>query len=452
MAAFPFVPGVEVEIQDGGLRGDAPAASEVVTLLGYTDAAGLDLLTPIRLQRKEDRFNFLNADGSVNELVKKITEAIDGGAQNLQVVVLGTSQPVPTGVYSDLSTAYDLLLNAEDLDIIVPAIEGVYIDATGLPSTQNFAYQLADFCYRATVDQNSAHGVIGVSSPAVAAAPTGIPTLAELEAWVAALETYDTSGINGADFTIYDGVTAGATDKVPTNYAFWATDDQTIPVGSPPSSDSNVIKDARGNPVDIGAYISVAASWRRVINDVAEDVEPTLGYYRSNMAAAYAGMITRLRPQSAPTNKPLGGGLIERELSKSQQNRLAKQRFVVLGRRGTGAAVVSAMTGAYNIEEPFRRSDFTRLSTVRIVHAAVDIIRSAALPFIGEANNAVNRNALQTKIDKALSTMQEDGALEDYTLGVRTNPADRLLGVIRVDVNLRAALEIRDVQAVVSVS
>ena len=187
MSQFPNLPGIEVEVQDGGLRGDAPSAAPMVTVLGYTSAVGLELNAPIRLATKDSRFNFLESDGSVNELVKKITETIDAGAQNVQVVVLGTSAPVATGVFADLATAYNLLLNTQDLDIIVPAVVGVFIDTPGLAVGQNFAYQLANFCFKATPEENSSIGVIATSSPSAAAAPTGVPTLAEMEAWVLAL-------------------------------------------------------------------------------------------------------------------------------------------------------------------------------------------------------------------------------------------------------------------------
>ena len=194
------------------------------------------------------------------------------------------------------------------------------------------------------------------------------------------------------------------------------------------------------------------ATYHRFFNDIGADVDPSLGFYRGNGAAGYAGIISSLRAQSAPTNKPFRGAQAERNLSKAQSNRLAGARFVASQQRVTGLIVVSAMTGAYNIDDRFRRSDFTRLSTVRIVHAAIDVVRAAGQPFIGQGSNAVARNALKVRIDRSLASMQEDGALEDYTFSVNVDPTDRTIGRITVDVNLVPALEIRNIVTTISIS
>ena len=397
----------------------------------------------------------MNLDGSTNQLVKGITEAFDGGARNVEVIVIGDgADPAdPTGVYGHLGTAYELLLNHPTLDILVPSIDNVRLDGTGLPATQNYGYQLANACYQATINRNSCIGVIGMVGPANAAGPTGVSTLSEIQTWVDALKAHNTASIDGADVTIYDGVTVVTPgDALPSTYAFWATADETIPIGSPPSSDGDVLKDKRNNPVDIGAYISVFASQLRYFNDLGASVDANLGFYDGSGAPAYAGLISSLAPHSATTNKPVGGAAKLRELSLVQADDLAKQRYVTVLTRSRGLTVTSGMTGAYNIDNVFRRSDFVRLSTVRVVHAALDIVRAAAEPHLGEPNHPANRNAMKAAVDESLRSMLSAGALLDYNLSISVSPAERTIGQISVGLDLEIALEIQTIKASISIS
>jgi len=63
----------------------------------------------------------------------------------------------PDELYNQLQTAYDLLLDHE-MDIVVPV--GLQID-TPLSSSNNCGWQLANFCYQASINFNSVLGCIG---------------------------------------------------------------------------------------------------------------------------------------------------------------------------------------------------------------------------------------------------------------------------------------------------
>lgn len=443
MALFDALPGFDVEVQDGGLRISRPVTGPKVTVLGVTDKTDVALNTPTLLQRREDIVQFDLADGSPSELSRVLNEVFVGGADNVEAVIISND----TGLSADdryvaLGTSYDLLFNTE-LDVVVPA--GAYIDTALTGSQRNFGYQLADLCYQATRNNNTVIGVIGVEAPTASAATTGTPSLAEMEAHVAALETYDTSGLLGSDFTIYDGTTDLDADDIPENYGFTASSTR---LPETPPTNGLVTKDGRGNFVDIGAYLSVVATWGRLGGDVARRLNPQLGFYQANGAGVYAGRIATLDSFSAPTNKPLPGFVPLREISLSQANRLARRRFVSIISKPLGIVPADAMTGAYNISQ-FARSDFVRLTTVRIVHDAVNLVRRVAEPFIGEPNNAQNRNAIEVAVNEAVGRLQQLGALEGYSISLVSTPQQRIIGEISIDMRLTPAFEIRTIRVVV---
>lgn len=445
MALFESLPGFEVEIQDGGMRVSRPITGPKVTILGTTDRQTIALNTPTLIDRREDIINFDLADGTPSEITKAINEAFQGGAENVEAVIISYDTALPPHLrYAALSDTYEVLLNT-DVDIVVPA--GAYIDSPGLTGT-NFAYQLADFCYQATINNNTTIGVIGVEAPTAVVATTGDLSLAQLEAHVSALEDYDTSALNGALFSIYDGVTDTNDDGVPDNYGMIATTDR-LPATNP--ADGRVVKDARGNFVDIGAYLSVVATWGRFFGDVADRLYPQRGYYNNSLAATYAGIIARLDSHSAPTNKTVPGVIPIRDLSLSQANRLAAARFVAAFTKPRGFVIADAMTGAYNIS-PFFRSDFTRLTTVRIVHDALNVIRAICDPYIGEANNFATRNAMEVAIERGLQKMRSIGMLEEFDFSIVSTAAMRVLGEVLIDVVLVPAFELRKIRVKVALT
>ena len=398
-----------------------------------------------------------NATGLVrkpSELSKAIAEARNAGAENIEFVVLPDPQaigdkleisPIYQRRFDALTVAYRELKET-DVDIVNPV--GAVIDATGIQSTQNFAYQLADFCHQSTVNERTVLGTIGISPPI---AGDQVPTLAQLETWVAAAEDYDTSGVLGTDFSIGDGVTDSGGDGVPDTYAFWATSDSTIPTGQPPRFNGKVEIDSGGEPVDIGKYISVCADTVRFINEVSNKVSPANGFYHGNMAAAYAGMISSLPSRIGTTNKVLGGVLPVRKLSPTQVERLQIKRYVAMRMRPKGFVVNKGVTWAYHISDTFK-SDFTQLTTVRITADAISLVRMRAVEYLGGPSSAEVVNALNSDVDEALRTMQRDGALNRYEFNITMKPAQAVLGAMTIELTLVPAFEVTDINLIVALA
>lgn len=215
--------------------------------------------------------------------------------------------------------------------------------------------------------------------------------------------------------------------------------------------------DSRNGKIDAGQYLSVFTVPLRAVGTQVSSRALAVGASLSNTsrntdgAAAYAGLITSLAPQSAPTNKQVNGVVQLKLLSTKQANSLTGMRHVTMYSRTNGLTIASGITGAHNVTR-YIRSDYTRLSTVRIVHDAVDLIRSAANKYIGEPNNAPQMNALDAEIDQLLLAMKGAGALRGYSFSISSTPDQRVLGELDINLTLIPAFEITSINLVVSLS
>lgn len=461
------LPGVKAEIIDGQLRPRFVPSQPKITFLGATNNPNAVVGEPTRIEVDadlQDVDNFFATDGVTpdpngpvrkpSELSRAISEARNAGAENIEYVALPDdgNTALKLGInatnaerFAALNTMYTLLQETP-VDIVVPV--GATIDATGLTSTQNFAWELANFCHQATINERSAIGMIGVTPPV---AGNATPTLAELEAWVAALETYDTTTILGADFTIGDGTTDVGGDGIPDNYAFWATSDENIPTGTPPRYDGQVEADRRGAGVDIGKYISVCADTVRFINEISNLVNPANGFYHGNIANAYAGLVASLPSRIGTTNKVLGGVTPVRALSPSQVQRLQTTRYVAMRVRPQGFVINNGITWAHRIND-VNRSDFTQLTTLRITQDALSFVRSRAVQFLGQPNNATAKSALEADIDDALRIMQRIGALNRYDFNIQVNPTQATLGRMVIEITIVPAFEITTITVAIALA
>lgn len=433
-------------LTDRGLQLSRPVAAPSVMIIGCTDNTAAPLEDPYRLERGSSISDFDLAAGTPSEITKAVQECQAGGAENIEIFVLsdgsGTRFNSLTNVnrYNLLARAYGLLKN-HDTDIVVPV--GALVDAASLVAGTSMAYQLANHCFRATREFTSRMGVIGASAPASAVATTGRATLAEMAAWATALAAFDTSGLLGVAFPEYDGVTDAGADGVPDNYALWATTDEVMPSGAPPASDGQVMKDINNNPIDIGAYIMCYAGWERFRNQTAKRLYPTLGYYNNNGAAAFAGLLAATPANEAPRNVPLPGAEAIRYLSPAQADSLATSRFIVSARKLGQYQIYDAMTAAYNIST-YYRSDYIRVTTVRVTFDAIDQVRAAANPFIRKDLSQPNIEALEQAIDEGLGKLKNHG-LERWDWDLIMTTAMRILGQIEIDLKLWISPELQSV-------
>jgi hypothetical protein len=137
-------------------------------------------------------------------------------------------------------------------------------------------------------------------------------------------------------------------------------------------------------------------------------------------AAAVAGLLSSLSPESSPTNKTLAGVVsLAHRYSYADLTELVKGRILALEER-QGVRVVRGITtddGA-----------FKQITTRRITDYAKAGIRQAADPFIGRLNNQRVRKAMQGAIDGFLTTMVVAEQLIAYTLEVTASRQDEIAG------------------------
>ena len=459
---------------------------------------------------------FSGANGGTypGELSLALEEAVGGGARAIEIVVIGhysgaalDTYVSPTNAastrYDDLTQAYEVIKHT-NLDVVVPV--SAWADATGV--TGAYGTQLANFCYQAASEfDNTCIGLIGMmpilhwaytwqdsiqsASAAISgelvdffgttAAPTasytgnmafGIPSISLVDEWAKyASQQHDdltsaTGQVEDADIgfpTIFANYLKGSTDPDGTFYpensanaatsvnsSYWTSWQATNSAGTAQT-------DQKGNEVDSGRRVCIVGSPMMTANNQVKALAIGLGgalsntVYNTDGAAAYAGFVTTLVPHSSTTNKVVPNLAARRALSAKQANMLAARRITTFLNKRAGHTVASGVTGAHNVSK-YVRSDFVRLSTMRIVDAALKGIKGVAEPFLGEANTAVNRNAMQAEIDKVLFRLQTAGALNGYEFFVSATPDQQVLGEVEIDLTLVPAFEITKITQSVSLA
>lgn len=526
--AFDSLPALTVTLNDLGLKVAPPPAGPKVTLLGVTSNSSITKREPFQVTNVGSAASalwFSGASGNTypGELALALEEAVQGGANAVEIVVIGHYSgqqledyisPLGTGChqrYTDLDAAYDVIKNT-NLDVVVPV--GAWADHTGM--TGEFANQLANFCHQATSEfDNACIGVIGMmptltwayswkyplmqsdlsgeladffgalqatdgdatpgatnSKNATGAYLFGTPSISLVDEWVRYATQIDDDGSSTASLisdanayypTVFANFLKGATDEdgvfypensennaAQVNGAYWTSWQALTSAGA-------YDVDGKGNKVDAGRRIAIVGApmitTNNQVSNLARGVfdSPSRTVYNTDGAAAYAGFINTLVPHSATSNKVVPNLTARRPLSAKQANQLAARRLTTFLNKARGHTVASGVTGAYNVSK-YTRSDFVRLSTIRIVDAALKSIRIVAEPFLGEANSATNRNAMQAEIDKILFRMQGAGALNDYEFFVSSTPDQQVLGEVEVDITLVPAFEITEIRQTVSLA
>jgi hypothetical protein len=94
-------------------------------------------------------------------------------------------------------------------------------------------------------------------------------------------------------------------------------------------------------------------------------------------------------------------------------------------------------------------SDFTRLSTLKIVNEVTLLVRQVCQKFVGEASTIQTRNSMETAITSALRGMMQLGALLDGDFTVTYVPAENKA---LVDLVVTPAFELKSIEVQVSIS
>ena len=152
-------------------------------------------------------------------------------------------------------------------------------------------------------------------------------------------------------------------------------------------------------------------------------------------AAAVAGLLSTLSPQSSPTNKVVPGVTkLTQRFSYGELKQLVNGRVLVLEERN-GVRVVRGIT-----TERRPRSGRSRRGGSPTSPRPASGRRPR--PFIGRLNNERVRKALAGAIDGFLTTMKVDEALISYELSVTATRQDEIAGRAIVNAVIRPTFSI----------
>ena len=327
----------------------------------------------------------INAEGNTARTATYLSKGKDGINITKEEIyeLLGGSEERPG--------AYDILLEDEEADIVVPL--GVYADDMLASEFKKFDQQLANFCAKAFFRNNEIRGIIGTK-------PLSKPSRINVINRVKELQLLDTN--------------------------YFLTDDN-----------GNEIRDREGNKVDVGKFISVVAHDFLVADRNLAVASP------ENGAALYAGLASQLAETNSPTNEKVPGARSAYKLSNTQANLLAGNKLVVFMVKGGIPKVASALTCA----QP--NSGWTRYLTVDIVFNAINLLRDIYDPYIGQGNTIEKRNSLDSDIYNAL---KKKNTIADFDYTLIQSPSDKVMGRMVVELDIVPIGELQKIHTVVSIN
>lgn len=418
----------------------------VVPMNAYLDdknVQDMTLAAASGLMSSVSGFSSIEVGGANDVLGKLYTEEFEGqkyyfwdvdrdGVAEIVPTVRGLTGPQQTALNAgNISIA--AVLASDPADLVEASFHEV-----------NFAYQLANFCYRSSHLNTEMHGLIGVLPPAAFSAR-------EVALWVGQAPVTEVDG-NGVTQIVTNGKgllgnkwVAGriAQGTIPAhiidgaarvNGGFIATDDGNI--------DGIQLKDENEKLVDIGKYLDIVAAYVQHVNPARTSA------YVATAAATYAGLITRLPASSAPTNKVVSNVSLPFRINNTKLDALAGKRYVAFVAKPKGVVVADAPSGS----RP--DSDYNRRSTMRIVKATIDVIRTVGEPFLGEGMTGAQLSALETAIQQALGELvkAKPPVLVRYEAKVTASALERVQGKCKVELVLVPAFELRQINVTVALA
>lgn len=302
----------------------------------------------------------------------------------------------------------------------------------------NFGYQLADFVYRQSEDNQEMIGFIGMLPP-------NSWSLKDISSWIGTEPTLteDSAGnlvvsVNGTGL-LGNKFMAGRLGSLGSGLPGFIVDGiDGLAFGGFIATDNGFLdgdqqKDRNDRLIDIGKYISVVGS--QVI--LANPTSPTS--YPATSSAVYAGLVAGLPANSAPTNKVQPAVRLPFRIGTAKLDLLAGKRYIMHQQKTKGIVVSDAPTAS----RP--DSDYQRLTTIRIVKATIDGIRASAEPFLGEVITGARLAALETAIQQVLTRLQKAEYLQRFDVSVTSTPTQQVQGKADVELVLVPAFELRQI-------
>lgn len=161
-------------------------------------------------------------------------------------------------------------------------------------------------------------------------------------------------------------------------------------------------------------------------------------------AAAIAGLISSLAPQTSLTNKTVNVPGLDLIANRGQQEQLIKANVLAVVLKNNAFRVVKGIT------TEGEGAPFSAIPTRRIVDFAKYGVRSASAPYIGRLNNARVRAALQATLEGFLTRMVDDEQLTGFELRVSATRAQEIAGEVNVEMTLQPTFSIDFVRVIMT--
>lgn len=423
------IPGVTTLIRDrfySVSRQDAPVGPRIVVIAkrGLDAPDGTGGISDLDVVRVSNEADAITAFGNGSDAHRAFLELVTAGAERIFIV------PLPSDTVFDHSlctvtsstfggSVFDAAFVAAESaipDMIIPWGRGAEANDW---SSNNFATPSDDREYGFHADNNLSH--LGNWAYKVGVAVKSISENTNPCIAVMGVKPFLASNVlNGA------GTTERMTpSQVATKLAL---------AGLPDRDSSDAWK-------AVGPYVTIVASEIKPVNYKSGTTD--FGY--SNGAAFLAASLSRLPSYSSVVNKPL----YNVEALRYAPTRTQQQ---ALSTKGVNTVVLNfnkvAVFGE-GLTFGQTTSDYTRLSTKRIVDEASLVIRQVCQKFIGEPSNIQVRNAMETAITSGLRGMQLMGALlgSDFTVSYVPNQNKAI-----VDLILTPAFELKTIEVQVAIN
>ena len=255
----------------------------------------------------------------------------------------------------------------------------------------NFARHLAQHCMYTSLKTAPAHGIIGTK----VLLDTSLASVANRVSELATL---------GLDATLV-GKKANGTDML----------------------------DRNNMPYPIGRKVSVTFGQYVVTTDDGHS-------YVSNMAAGYAGMVSKLPLDQSSTNQVISIPTPMFELTNYQLGVMNQAGYVTVKKAYSNDWVITDGITMASSDSPFKR-----LSATRIADGIDELIRSVCEPFLGLINNLTNQNSLRSAIKSELEKIK-GSLIEDYQFRIITDKESNVLGILNIEYAIIPLYEIRQIR------
>lgn len=219
------------------------------------------------------------------------------------------------------------------------------------------------------------------------------------------------------------------------------------PLGASLDSIKTYVDDLVAQDNQISAYLQVVAG-----PQVGITVPGSLRTQWVSGLVHYVSLVNGLMPQYSPTNQILPGARSLRfNFSPRQLNDLIGNKYVTFRSKNGQIRVVDAVTTAPDLRvgEDIVKSDFTRLSTLRIMNHVVRRVRTACEDFIGSPNEFIGYNGMNTAIKAVFDEIIEQGIILDARYSIRLGDT---LDSANIDITVLPQFELRTVNATIALS